>query len=192
MTDPNDELADVLGPKPASPSPALREALLRRTERRLVRDRWLRRGTKLAAVGAIFLVGGLVGWLARPTPVPEPLPVPVPEVAVAPFIIPVPVPVDTQRHTPPGSPGSPPLSGSEAELRAEQADDAAEAARLYRAAGDAFLRQQDYANATRCYRLFLLRVGDTGLTLEADDSWLLVSLKNAAYKEKTDALKTDG
>jgi hypothetical protein len=192
MTDPNDDLADVLGLQPAGPSPGLRETLLSRTERRLVRDRWLRRGAKVATVAVLFLVGGAVGWFVRSPVANTPGP-PVREVVVAPVFIPVPVP--TPGVYTPGSPEAiataPPLSASEAELRAEQADRPAEVARLYRAAGDSFLRQQDYANATRCYRLYLLRAGDSGLTLEADDSWLLVSLKNAAFKEKTDALKTD-
>ncbi len=81
---------------------------------------------------------------------------------------------------------------TQAELRAEQADDRAEAARLYRQAGNAFLRDQDYANATRCYRLYLARSGDTALSLDTDDSWLLVSLKNAAFKEKIHVAKIDG
>ena len=74
-----------------------------------------------------------------------------------------------------------------AELQAEQMDDPAEAAKLYRAAGDRFLDREDYRNATRCYRLFLARAGDNGLSPEKGDSWLLTSLKNAAYKEKTHA-----
>jgi hypothetical protein len=189
MTDPNDDLADVLGPQPAVPVSGLRETLLRRTERRLARDRWVRRGAKVAAVAAVFLAGGAAGWLVR-APVADALGSPVPEVVVVP--VPVPVPVPAPVADAPGSPSSPPLSGSEAELRAEQADGPTEAARLYRVAGDSFLRTEDYANATRCYRLFLIRAGDPGLAIEANDSWLLVSLKNAAFKEKTDALKTDG
>jgi hypothetical protein len=74
-------------------------------------------------------------------------------------------------------------------LQAEQADDRAEAAKLYRVAGDTFLGEQDYANATRCYRLFLTRAGDDGLSPERGDSWLLTSLKNAAFQEKTDVPK---
>ena len=83
-----------------------------------------------------------------------------------------------------------PPSASEMELRAEQMDDRAEAARLYRTAGDSFLRDEDYTNATRCYRVFLARAGDDGLSPEQGDSWLLTSLKNAAFQEKVDAPKT--
>jgi hypothetical protein len=195
MTEPPDDLADVLAPQPGQPAQQRRDAILRATERQLARDRWLRRAARLAVVAAVFLAGGLAGWFAR-TPgahapgSPNPGS-PAPDVVV----VTVPVPVWNPGVNTPGSPGSPgpSLSASEAELRAEQMDDAAEAARLYRLAGDAFLRGEDYANATRCYRLFLARGGDTVLSLEADDSWLLVSLKNAAFKEKVNVVsKIDG
>ena len=189
MTDPPDDLDDLLSPQPARPGPELRDALLRATERRLARDRWVRRAARTAAVAGLFLAGGLAGWFMR-TPVAHAPGSPPTEVVVVtvPLVVPVPVP---ERHSP-GLPQSP-SSASEAELRAEQADDRAEAAKLYRLAGDSFLRDQDYANATRCYRLFLARGGDTVLSLEADDSWLLVSLKNAAFKEKANVVpKTDG
>jgi hypothetical protein len=192
MTDPADDLSEVLAPQPGASSPALRDALLRATERRLVRGRWARRLTRVAAVAAVFFVGGAAGWLARPerqrvvevagetrtVAVPVPVPVLVPQPGV-----------DTL-----GSPGTPGtlLAAGEAELRAEQANEPAEAAKLYRAAGDAFLRDQDYTNATRCYHLYLARGGDSALSVNRDDSWLLTSLKNAAFKEKTNVPKIDG
>jgi hypothetical protein len=78
-------------------------------------------------------------------------------------------------------------------LEAEQADDAPTAAQLYRQAGDAYLSvEQDYARAARCYRLFLARGGATALSPEPGDSWLLTSLKNAAFKEKVHATLPDG
>ena len=81
---------------------------------------------------------------------------------------------------------------SGAELKAELADDPAAAARLYRAAGDKYLNdRQDYRNAARCYRLFLARAGDTGLSPDPADTWLLTSLKNTAFKEKYDAAARD-
>ena len=187
MIDPPDDLAEALAPRPGQPSPELRDALFRATERQLARDRWLRRAARAAAVAAVFLVGGVTGWLARPerTKLVEVAG----DVVAVPLVVPVPIP-SMEVHTP-GSTGTL-LAASRAELRAEQADDRAEAAKLYRQAGDAFLRDQDYANATRCYRLYLARGGDTALSLGADDSWLLVSLKNAAFKEKAHVPKTDG
>jgi hypothetical protein len=186
MIDPPDDLADVLAPRPGQPSPELRERLFRATERRLARDRWLRRGTRATAVAAVFLLGGFAGWLVRPERER------VIEVAGDAVAVPVVVPIVLNPDVPAtGSTGTQ-LVAAQAELRAEQADDRAEAAKLYRQAGDAFLRDQDYANATRCYRLYLARGGDTALSLATDDSWLLISLKNAAFKEKAHVPKTDG
>jgi hypothetical protein len=178
---------DLLTPQPGGPSPALREDLLRRTERVLRRAVWLGRAWKAAAVALVFILGGAAGWFARPERERVVEVTGETRVVVVPVILPLPA----SGSAAPASPQQP-LSASEAELRAEQADDRAEAAKLYRVAGDAFLRDQDYPNATRCYRLFLVRAGDGGLSPEPDDSWLLTSLKNAAFKEKIDVPKIDG
>jgi hypothetical protein len=184
MSDTHDDLEDLLRPRPGTPDPALRDALLLRTQRVLVRARWLHRAANVAAVAALLVVGIGVGLVLRPDRVVE--------VAGAERAVPVFVPfflsVEVDGSRPPVSPELPP-SATVAELQAEQADDQAEAAKLYRAAGDRFLRDEDYRNATRCYRLFLTRSGDDGLSLEPGDSWLLTSLKNAAFKEKTDVPK---
>jgi hypothetical protein len=183
MTDPNDDIDELLAPRPAAPHPALRDAILLHTESVLARMRWLHRVVNVAAVAAVLAIGIGVGWVLKPERER------VVEVAgaerVVPVLIPVFLTVDTANARPPVSPDVP-LSATAAELRAEQADDVAEAAKLYRAAGDRFLDQEDYRNATRCYRLFLARAGDEALSPEKGDSWLLTSLKNAAYKEKTD------
>lgn len=186
MSDSHDDLDEVLAPQPGQPSRVLRETLLRATERQLTRDRWLRRGTRVAAVAGVFFLGGLAGWLIRPERQRDI------EVAGDVVAVPVVVPIIVKPDVPATGSAGTQLAASQAELLAEQTDDRAEAARLYRQAGDAFLRDQDYANATRCYRLFLARGGDTSLALAADDSWLLVSLKNAAFKEKAHVPKTDG
>jgi len=184
MTEPSDELDDLLAPRPGTVSPELRDAALLQTERRITRNRWAHRGTRAAIVLGIFAVGGVASRLARPES--ERL---------------IEVPGETQHivvpvlvHLPQSSPVPPALrlSASAAELRAEQEDNADAAANLYRQAGNAFLSDQDYANATRCYRLYLTRGGDAALTLEPSDSWLLVSLKNSAFKEKIDVTKNDG
>jgi hypothetical protein len=189
MTEANDDLNEILAPKPGQPATGLREKLLRQTKTRLVRQRWIRRSFRIGAVAAVFLAGGLTGWLARPSPLPEPLPAQVPDVVFVPVIVPVPTPVES------GSSGTQEitrqLSGSETELQAEQEDDPKAAARLYKLAGDAFLRDQDYPNATRCYRVFLVRAGDVALSINPDDSWLLTSLKNAVFKEKSHVPKVD-
>jgi hypothetical protein len=184
MTDRPDDLDELLTPPPSLTRAGLSDDLLRRTEQRLKRDRWLRRGMRTAMVAGIFAIGGLIGWFAR-TPVASApgLPETTIEVVAVPVIVPVPQSpmIDSPRL----------LSANEVEMQAELADDHASASNLYRQAGDAFLRDQDYSNATRCYRLYLSRAGDSGLGLETHDSWLLVSLKNSAYKEKVNVTKND-
>lgn len=184
MTDRPDDLDELLTPPPNLTRGSLNDDLLRRTEQRLKRDRWLRRGVRTALVVGIFASGGLIGWFAR-TPVANTpgSPEMAIEIVAVPVVVPVPQSpvVDSPRL----------LSANQVEMQAELADDHASAANLYRQAGDVFLRDQDYANATRCYRLYLSRAGDSGLALETRDSWLLVSLKNFAYKEKVYATKND-
>lgn len=182
-----DELDDLLGPKPGDVSPHIRGALLTRTQRHLVRVKWTRRLTKAAAVAAVFAGGGVMGWLAKPDRTAVEVAVAPPEVVVVPVIVPVP-------ESAPSAPGPvAALTPGKLELLAEQADDPAEAGKLYRRAGDAYLNDtQDYRNATRCYRLFLTRGGDAALSLDPGDSWLLTSLKNAAFQEKLHAANSGG
>jgi hypothetical protein len=184
MSDEPDELDDLLAPPPTGDTPGLRDALLRRTQRRLALGRWARRAAKVAAVAAVFAVGvGVGAW--RTSGTRETVLVPQVE------LVPVPVPVfvqggSTEPILPDATRGAKGL-----ELDAELAD-GTRAAVLYRQAGDAYLTaEQDYANAARCYRLFLARGGDPVLSPEPDDSWLLTSLKNAAFKEKTHATAVD-
>ena len=189
MPDEPDELDELLAPPPASETPGLRDTLLQRTQRRLAFGRWARRAGKLAAVAAVFAAGIGVGvWLAPRERETVLVPTPVPQVEVV--LVPVLVPVSgtsAEQSAP-----DPTRSASALELDAEQAD-GARAAVLYRQAGDAYLTaEEDYANAARCYRLFLTRGGDNALSPEPSDSWLLTSLKNAAFKEKTRAPITNG
>lgn len=171
-----DDLRELLAPKPGAPDAARREALFRATARRLRARRWARRAAR-GAVAAGVLAGAFALGRASVPPAPEPRP-------HTEFVaVPVAVPVVPSAPEPPPAP----RTARALELDAELADGAA-AARLYRTAGDAFLTaESDYANAARCYRLFLSRAGDTALSPEPGDSWLLVSLKNAAFKEKIDA-----
>ena len=172
----NDDLDALLSPRPAITPDGVREALFRRTARSLTFAQQVRTAARVAAV---FAVGIGVGWVAKPLPT---VPVPEPQVVV----VPVPVPVTDSA----GPVAERPRPPRELELLAEQTDDAAEAAKLYRAAGDALLEGQDYGNAARCYRLHLARAGDTALLPARGDTWLLTSLKNTAYKERSDDSKT--
>lgn len=174
-----DDLRELLSPKPGEPDDALRDELFRRTARTLRVRRWARRAAK-CAVAAGLLVGAFAlgrGSAPRPPYIGPALP----RTEFVAVVIPLPVL--------PESPEPPPAvrTARELELDAEQAEGMA-SARLYHEAGDAFLSaERDYANAARCYRLFLARAGDAGRLLEASDSWLLVSLKNESFKEKIDA-----
>lgn len=194
MTDVHDEaddLAELLRPQAASSPAPLREQLLQRTTARLERASWMRWSSRTAAVAAIFALGGATGWLARPTPPPPPQSSSEPEVVFVPVPVVIPLPVPAEN----GSAGereiARELSGPQWELQAEQEDDPKTAASLYKLAGDGFLREEDYANASRCYRMFLIRAGDAALSLKPDDTWLLTSLKNAALQEKNRVAKTD-
>ncbi|MDY3552505.1 hypothetical protein R5W24_001588 [Gemmata sp. JC717] len=185
MTDPLDEL---LGPPAGGETPGLRDALRRRTSNHLVRVKWLRRGAKLAGVAAVFALGVGVGeWRA---PVRERV-VTVREVETVAVPVPVVVPVGGGGESASPAPTQPVLSAGRLELDAEQADGLA-SANLYRRAGDAYLTaQQDYANAARCYRLFLSRAGEAAQALEPGDSWLLVLIKNSTFKGEIHATGTD-
>jgi hypothetical protein len=191
---PSDDVDSLLAPSPGTGSrPDLRDIVFRQTERALHRGRWLRRVAKAGVIAAVFAAGGLVGWGVKPERVTVETITPPSEVVCVPVVVPVVIespsaPADPVAKTP--SPVT--LSAAAAELQAEQADAPGEAARLYRLAGDTYLNDlQDYRNAIRCYRLFLDRVGDTGLSPDPADTWLLTSLKNAAFKEKFHVAKTD-
>jgi hypothetical protein len=188
MTDPDDDVDALLTPRPGSPSAELRDALLRQTSRRLLWARRLRQALTATAAAVLFAGGLAAGWYAKPVPSPAPVPTPEPETVTVPVpvVIPVPTPVPADESRP-ASPAEV-VTAPQAELKAELADDPAEAARLYRLAGDKYLTdRQDHRNAARCYRLFLARAGDAGLSPDPADTWLLTSLKNAAFKEKYDA-----
>lgn len=164
MTEPPDDLAGVLRPLFADPDAVRRQAVLRQTAGVLRRRVFVRRGLTAVAAVALFAAGGVVGWVAKPTSAP------------------VVVNVPPEQAPPPTSPRpeteAKPLSAEQLELRAELTDDPADAARLYREAGDRFLTDRDYDNAARCYRRHLSAADADGRKVSADDSWLLMSLKS--------------
>ena len=183
MTEPDDDLAELLSLKPASSNQELLKAtILRNTIRQLrAAQRW-RIVRRVVGIAAVFSVGTLLGWFVKPTetivvqsPL-ETLAVPVP-VLVLPFQEEsVPTPVVTE-------------SAQQLELNAEIATDRKESATFYRRAGDRYLKDADYGQAARCYRLHLNTAGAEGLAVAVEDEWLLMSMKIAQKQETRNALR---
>jgi hypothetical protein len=173
MTEP-DDLRAVLGPRPpGTGEERVRQEVLRNTTRRVRRRLLARRVRAVLAGVVVFGVGGAVGWALKPAPGLD---------SSHQTIVQSPSP--SPRPSPSPSPSPPPLELAEVELRAEQAVDPAEAARLYRLAGDRYLTDRsDFAQAARCYRLHLFAAGPEGRAVRGDDSWLLISLKTADSSE---------
>jgi hypothetical protein len=163
MIEPPEDLAPLLGPvPPVAPDPVRREHTLRATTNALRRGRTVRGGVLVFGAAVLFLAGGVAGWLAKPTPAVVELPAPPASVPAAESARPVEVEPPTAERL---------------ELRAELADDPADAARLYREAGDRFLTARDYENAARCYRRHLGVADAEALKVSASDSWMLHTMK---------------
>lgn len=189
-----DDLDALLAPNAANPNPALNEAIFLRTQRVMARRRLVNRFAKVGTLAAVLAIGIGLGSITRPGDGNDRVENDLPRVntIVVPVVIVVPVPVQ-EPSSPPLVARAEPETASQAELLAEQADDRGEAARFYRVAGDRFLDDaQDYRNAARCYRLYLERADEAALTPAASDTWLLTSLKNSLFKEKSNVAKTDG
>ena len=175
MTD--DDLAELLGPR-GEPDGQLKAAILADTSRLVRRRRWVGPATTLVLGAGLFLGGLGVGWAVKPSPAPPAVVLPPPEVIAVPVLVRPPLP----------PPAVPYQSADRVELLAEQADDRAEAARLYRLAGDKYLTDAgEPGQAARCYRLHLQHAGPAGLAVESADSWLLTSLKTQRRLEVRDA-----
>lgn len=172
-----DDLLPLLAP-PAGPTtdPA---ALLAATTGVLRRRAFVRRCAKAVGIALVFAMGGVAGWVLKPTPERE--------VVTVTVVQPVAVVLPASPPEPPPPADTPP-SPAALELLAEQADTPTEAAKLYRAAGDRYLTDAgDYPQAVRCYGLYFRHAGAAGADDSADDSWLLKTLKSDNRKEKTDA-----
>ena len=163
---------ELLTPKPGPPNERLQDELLGRTARRVRLARRARVATRVGMCLACFVAGAGAAFLR-----------PAPEGPVVYVEVPAPPVAD--------APGSPPpvvraRSPAELELEAEKASVKAESARLFREAGDRYLRDYaDYRAALRCYRNFLDEADPDALTVSPDDTWLLTSLKRARAQEST-------
>jgi hypothetical protein len=170
MNDPHDPLEELLQP-PMSPNPVdLRERLRARTTRHVRRRLWVRRlslGGALAA--SLLLIAGIlyVVWPPR-----APLDIPDTPMVVAPPI----------RAEVPQAVVS--LEVSPVALEWQAFDSKENRAAVYFQAGNQYLATtQDFESALRCYSQALDACSDQELEITPDDTWLLMTLKNARRKE---------
>ena len=183
MTEPDDDLAELLCPKPASTNQELLKAtILRDTTRRLqTAQRW-RFVRRVVGVLAVFAGGVLCGWFMKPI---ETITVLVPTQPDALVLPALPLPEESV-PTPPRE------TAQQLEIKAELADDRAESANFYRMAGDRYLKDfADYGQAARCYKLHLNAVGPAGRDVSIEDEWLLMSMKLTQNQEMKNALRND-
>lgn len=186
--EPPDDLEALLAPPSASAPAHVQDAIRVRTERVIGRRILVRRIVRLGVGIVVFLAGIGVGRKTHGEP-------PLAAIEPAPMVVPLLIPIPAAAADPniPESVPAEPATAALAELLAEQADEKTGAARLYRLAGDKYLNdRQDYRNAARCYRIYLDRAGDAALQPHAADTWLLTSIKNAAFQEKSDGLQNHG
>jgi hypothetical protein len=163
----------MLKPPPAEP-PGLREAVHRDAGRVQRRRRWFRRGRRVAVLACVY-AAGLASMRYWATDVERPRP----DVATAPRAVePAPAQqIDPYRRDPPER------LEKWAFLQAGE-----KRSELYRRAGDGYLGREDVEAALRCYRKALDGGSAADLAVRADsDSWLLMSLKMAKKKERSDA-----
>jgi hypothetical protein len=156
---------------PGDPPPGdegFRELVWRLTSRRLRRQRFVRRAGKAAVAVAIYAAGLGTMWLTSPRSRTGEA------VAVRPA------------DTPPESP-SPVEESSPVALEWQALESDQPRPDLYRHAGDLYLSANDVAGALRCYRSALRLSRGTDLEFNANDSWLLMTLKAERQKERRDA-----
>jgi hypothetical protein len=169
--DDHDPCDDLLSVRPLPENTVLRQALLARTTT-LLRRRRLRRWARTAALAACGALGLLTLQRER-TPAPA-LPV-------------------ARRPPQPAPPVAPPEAAPTAlALEWQALDKPGPQPRLYRQAGDRYLREDaDVESALRCYGQALNQGTADDLRIAPEDNWLLIAIKDARQREKRDA-KNDG
>lgn len=159
MTD--DELDDLLTPKVAPANPQWLDAVRLRSQPRRpwAFRRWI-------AALLFVTIGFTAGWYLKPAPPPQTIietvieRVPVPEPISQPEVLAA-------------------LTADQLEVEAERTTDRDQSARLFRQAGDEYLKSNAIESAMRCYRQHLDELGPEGLAVRNEDSWLLSSIKNS-------------
>jgi hypothetical protein len=155
-----DSLDELLTPAVARIDDARRREVLVRTTRVLRRRRLAAHLTRLACLAACYVAGMLTMYDFRPEPAPPP-----------------PRPTAT-----PTSPSSRPASALALEWQA--VDHPEQAGPVYRAAGDRYLAEDaDPGAAARCYGSALSAGPSEDLSIDPNDSWLMMAIKDARQKE---------
>jgi hypothetical protein len=154
---------DLLTPAPsAADDPTRREELLHRTLGVLRRRRRLRRAAWAAALAACYAAGVLTAHWLRPAPQPAPE-----------MVRTEPQPAPPKVDPPPPVPDPDPTRT------------------LVRAADNLLVEKADPLSALRCYTKALDQGGADALTVSANDTYLMMAIKDARQKEKRDAKNLD-
>jgi hypothetical protein len=145
----------------------------------LRRRRRLKRIGLVVALAACYLAGlaTMRLWLAPPVTANAPPAQNAPEVAKETPPRPAPGPAAQSPEDNPHLPADVLERLGELAAREKQAE-------LFRRAGDRYLEGDNLPSALRCYRLALDCGSEKDLAIAAEDSWLLMSLKDARQKEK--------
>lgn len=167
--------AFLAAPLPTSMPQPLRQAVLEQTLTALRRRSWRKRGVWMAALAACYLAGMLTTWQLRPARPPAPSD---PNTQVV------------QHTEPPRSLAPEPEENVPALVLENRAFDTFDGRRaaLYRQAGDRYLNvERDLPSALRCYRQMLAAGSEADWVVRAEDSWLLMVVKDSFVKEKNHA-----
>jgi hypothetical protein len=159
-----DSLDELLTPPVGQLGDVVRRDMLARTTRVLRRRRRVSQLTRLACLAACYVAGMLTVYDFRPeTSPPAPRPI-----------------------APSTSPSRAGTSALALEWRA--IDHPEQAGTAYRAAGDRYLAENaDPGAAARCYGSALSAGPAEDLTIDPNDSWLMMAIKDARQKEARDA-----
>jgi hypothetical protein len=178
---PRDPLDDFLTAAPSTPcASAWKQSLLVQTTRTLRRRHHWKRVGFVTVLAACYAAGALTMRLAAPVSTPQEVANNAPQ--PAPERTPTPVPV----------PPAPEVATSARDLEWQAVENPDRRAELFRRAGDRYLNDEnDLESAVRCYKHALDAGSDTDLKIAPQDTWLLVSLKNARQEEKPHG-KNDG
>jgi hypothetical protein len=158
---------------PPDADPALHQDVLARTLSVVRRRRLVRRAGLVAGFAACFAAGALTMRLLTPTVEPE---VRIVERFIDREAVPAP--------TPQLDPSVIAQAKSALDIEWQAVENPERRAELFRRAGDRYLNDEnDLESAVRCYKIALEGASVEELQVTPQDTWLLISLKNARQEE---------